>query len=188
MPTETQLANLSSDAAIKHGIRMADGVLMTCRKCCLRDSCPDCREDGGECPAEESYLAERGQALASLAHLDPIIDGPALRMLLWAELRLLRWARYTSAAGETLPGAPAYLEAHPAEKHVATLFNTWTRLLEKLSLTPATRRALEGQGKGGPAAQIAEAIRAIAAERKGNELPIDAEFEATDEGGVGNGE
>jgi len=97
-------------------------------------------------------------------------------MLLWAELRLLRWARYTSAAGETLPGAPDYLEAHPAEKTIGTLFNTWTRLLEKLSITPATRRALEGRGESGPAATLAAAIRELS-----NELrTVEGEFTAED--------
>jgi len=188
MPTETQLANLSSDAAVKHGVKMADGVLMTCRKCCLRERCSECREDGGECPMEAGYLSERGQALAGLRHLDPVIDGPAVRMLLWAELRLLRWARYTAASGETLPGAPAYLESHPAERTIGTLFNTWSRLLEKLSITPATRKALEGQGKAGPAAQIAEAIKQIANEKPGDrEAAIDADFEAHDEEAVENG-
>jgi len=188
VPSEAQLANLSPDAAIKHGVKMADGVLMACRKCCLRERCPECRQDGGDCPMEAAYLSERGQALASVPHLDPAIDGPAVRMLLWAELRLLRWARYTAAAGETLPGAPAYLESHPAEKTIGTLFNTWSRLLAALSITPATRRALEGQGKAGPAAQIAEAIKQIANEKPGDREPaIDADFEATDEEVVGNG-
>ena len=184
MPTQTQLANLSSDSAIKHGVKIAPGVLMVCRKCCLRNRCPECRADGGECSLEEAYLSERAQALAGLPHLNPVIDGPAIRLLMWAEVRLLRWARYTSAAGETLPGAPDYLEAHPAEKTVVSLFNTWTRLLEKLSLTPATRRALEGRGEAGPAAQIAEAIRALAHQKPSEPEAVEAEFEARDEEGA----
>ncbi|MBM3956556.1 MAG: hypothetical protein FJ313_00715, partial [Gemmatimonadetes bacterium] len=47
---------------------------------------------------------------------------------------------------------------------------------------------LEGQGKAGPAAQIAEAIKQIANEKPGDREPaIDADFEATDEEVVGNG-
>jgi hypothetical protein len=177
---ERALANLSPDAALRHGIRAADGALMLCRRCCLREQCPEACE--GECPAEARYLGERRESILGLPHIDAVIDGPAVALLVWCELRLLRWARYLAASGETLPGAPAYLEAQPADKHVTAMLNTWTRLLEKLSLTPATRRALEGRGEAGPGAALASAIRELSRTEAERKPPVHADFEATDEG------
>ena len=177
------LANLAGGPTqnIAHGVKAAAGFIMRCERCCLRDRCAEAC-DGAECPHELAYLRDRRESILGLPHIDEVIDGPSVGLLLWAEVRLLRWSRYLAASGETLPGAPDFLETHPAERHVSTLFNSWSRLVEKLSLTPATRRALEGAGEGGAAATIAAAIRRLATEER-EAKPIDAEFEATDEEG-----
>jgi len=184
--SERGLQNLRPENSLRHGVRSADGALMLCSRCCLRDQCEEACD--GECPAEVRYLAERRASILALPHIDEVIDGPSVALLVWTELRLLRWARYIAASGETLPGAPAYLEPQPADKHVSTMLNTWSRLVEKLSLTPATRRALEGRGEAGPGAQIAEAIRQIAARERtqAGAPPVEAEF--TTEEGSGDGE
>ena len=180
MPTETQLANIKRDAAVKHGARAADGFVMLCSRCCLRDRCEEAC-DGAECPHELAYLQDRREAILGLAHIDRVIDGPSVSLLLWTEVRLLRWGRYLAASGEVLPGAPDYLEPQPGERHVSTMLNTWTRLIEKLSLTPATRRALEGRGEAGPAAELARAIRELSKEQD-DAAAVDAEFKAEEAG------
>jgi hypothetical protein len=183
---ETALSRGSSGRPpvnVRHGVQLAHGVLLTCTRCPLRERCPDAVE-GADCPHEARYVEDRRAALLSLPHIDPAIDGVSVNLLVWAELRLLRWARYLSASGELLPGFPDYLEPQPGEKYVATLFNTWSRLLEKLSVTPATRRALEARGDGGVGAEVAQAFRVLAErEQASAEPPIDADFEAHNEKG-----
>jgi hypothetical protein len=181
MPTETQLANLQVEASLKHGVRAADGAYMLCDKCPLRARCEEC-EPGGECGIERQYVADRRAQLTALEFIDPVIDGPALSVLVWQEVRITRAARYMAASGELLPGAETgYLEAQPLDRNLSTLVNSWWRGLAALGLTPPERRRLSTTGDAGPAAQIAAAIRQIAAERKADPEPVDADFEATDE-------
>jgi len=176
-----QLAALEpGTAAIKHGVRGADGTFLKCSRCPVRDSCETFAEDG-DCNLERAYVEERRAAIMGLPHIDPIIDGPAVGLVIWSELRLLRASRYLAAKGEVLPGAEeGFLEYQPVAGKLVAILNAWGRQAERLGLTPATRRALESKGEAGPAAAIAAAIRELARE-KPDEVPIDAEFEATDE-------
>jgi hypothetical protein len=160
---------------------------MLCDKCPLRTRCEEC-EAGGECAIERQYVADRRAQLAALEFIDPIIDGPALSVLVWQEVRITRAARYMAASGELLPGAEAgYLEAQPLDRNLSTLVNSWWRGLAALGLTPPERRRLSTTGNAGPAAQIAAAIRQIAGERAPDPEPVDAEFTATDEEAVEDG-
>ena len=177
-----QLANIGPDSSLKHGVRAADGCLMRCDKCPVRDRC-EAMEPGGTCALEAEYVRDRRAAIRELPFIDPILDGPALSILVWQELRIIRAARYLSAFGELLPGAESgYLEAQPLSQKLSTLVNSWQRHLQNMGLTPPERKRLTSTGEAGPAAAIAEAIRKLSREER-DEACIDADFEASDEEG-----
>ncbi len=185
MPTEKQLANLAPESSLKHGVRAADGALMHCDRCLVRDTC-EASESGGECALEREYVRDRRAAILDLPFIDPVLDGPAVSILVWQETRITRAARYLAAKGELLPGGEqGYLEAQPLDRHLSTLVNSWQRNLQNLGLTPPERRRLTATGEAGPAAQLAQAIRELS--QREREEPIDAEFEAADEEAVENG-
>ena len=186
MQTEAQLANLDSGNSLKHGVRAADGCLMRCDRCAVRQSC-ESMESGGTCGLEAEYVRDRRAAIRELPFIDEVLDGPALSILVWQEVRIIRAARYLAAHGELLPGAESgYLEAQPLDRNLSTLVNSWQRHLQALGLTPPERKRLASTGEAGPAAAIAEAIRKLAKEER-EEEPIDADFEVSGEEGVENG-
>ena len=186
MQTPSQLANLDSGNSLKHGVRAADGCLMRCDKCAVRQSCEAC-EAGGACALEAEYVRDRRAAIRELPFIDETLDGPALSILVWQEVRIIRAARYLAVHGELLPGAESsYLEAQPLDRNLSTLVNSWQRHLQALGLTPPERKRLASTGEAGPAAAIAEAIRKLSREER-EEKPIDADFEAADEEGAENG-
>ena len=184
---DASLANLRPENALVHGVRAADGLLMRCDRCPVKGGCEEFGE-GALCEPERRYIAERRAQLEALEWVDPVIDGPALSVLVWQEVRITRAARYLAATGELLPGAEhGYAEYVPLADKINTLVNSWQRHLQALGLTPPARRAMEAKGEAGPAAQIAAAIRALSRSEGEQAEPVDAEF-TTEEGSVENGE
>ena len=173
-------------AHLVHGVQGRPGVLMACDRCAVKGTCGDV-EPGGRCRIEAAYLAERRPALLSLGHLDAVLDGPALDILLWTEVRLLRAGRYLAEVGELLPGAAqGFAEYQPLAREVPRLVASWRSTLTALGITPAARRALEAKGESGPAAALAAAFGELARqEREKAAATIDGEV--TDEGDGGDG-
>lgn len=158
------LANLEDPvtAGLKHGVKAADGNYMACVKCATRAAC-EAYQAGETCAIERAYVDERRAQLVTLAHVDPVLDGPALSVLLWQEVRILRASRYLAAEGELRPDSEGgVLEWQPLAKDVGKLVAGWLRSLQALSLTPAGRKAMADDGRGGPGAELAAAIRDIA--------------------------
>jgi len=129
------------DAHLTHGFARRWAV-MSCNACCLRNECASFVA-GGRCAEEETYMEQRRSDLLASGRLDPVLDGPALALLLWSEVRLHRAARYLAKAGELLPGAEAgYLEIQPLSKSLLSLLNAWRLLAAELGLTPMQRAKL----------------------------------------------
>ncbi len=145
-PRTDQLAP-PREAALKHGFYGAPQAFMACDRCPLKDTCPDC-EEGGTCPHEKAYLDQRTTEVLSLPHIDPVVDRPALAILLWQEIRILRAFRYLAAAGEMLPGVQeGYAESCPLAKDLQPILNSWARLSKDLGLTPLERKRLSDSGE-----------------------------------------
>jgi len=114
------LANLQPDrlGAVKHGLKLASQRFMACNRCPVRAECERC-EAGADCAIEREYVRDRQAAVLACAHVDPVLDGPTVSILVWQELRLARAARYLAARGEVLPGAEVgLLELQPLARDV----------------------------------------------------------------------
>ena len=171
----------AGEAALTHGVKARPGIIMACDRCAVKGTCESV-VPGGYCPQELAYLQDRRQAVLSLAHLDAALDRPALEVLLWQEVRILRAARYLAEVGELLPGAESgYAEYQPLAKELPKLVASWRSTLQALGVTPAARRALEDKGEGGPGAVlaglVAEVRKAEAAEKAAT---LEGDFEAQD--------
>jgi len=184
------LANLTPNseglAALKHGVYAADGVFMRCDRCCLRETC-EAAAAGGDCLLEREYVRDRRAQLLTLPFVDAGLDGPALSILLWLEVRLTRAARFLSHEGELLPGADAgYLEYCPLAADVSKLVSSWRETAKALSIFPEGRKKMADTGEAGPAADLAKAFRDLARQEKEREAQTaDGEFEAEPDGDDG---
>lgn len=184
---EVALANLAMDgsARIQSGAFMRHGVLMPCAKCMLRD-CPE-RREGEVCRAEEVWAVERRAQVRALEHVEPV-DWPTVELLVWAELRLQRLARYMAASGEYLPGGPQYVELQPAAEHAPKLINVWRSLAVALGIGPLERKRLSATGEGGPGAVLARVFAEVAEARAEQAAAtVEGDFEADGVEGADDG-
>jgi hypothetical protein len=187
----TALANLTPEvSAIKPGRWLRDGVFMKCARCVCRLECADFTE-GGDCPMEQEYIRDRRSIiLRELPHLNEALDGPALSVLLWQEVRIARVAQALAVTGEFYPvmEKKPHLEYVPVAEKLSALIGSWRSTLIALGLTPGERKRLEGTGETGPAAQLARAFAELAErERAEKQRAVDAEL-VTDDGAEGTSE
>jgi hypothetical protein len=137
----------------------------------------------GTCSYERAYLRSRRRDVLACGHVDPVLDAPAVSVLLWQELRLQRAARFTAVYGELVEGQPEYTRL---AQDVSKLTATWAGLLKDLGLTPPARAKLKG-GAGDAAAAFGALLRGIEeAERAKAGPAVDVEFEEATEGGDGH--
>ena len=165
---------------IVHGVFGRDGCYMPCNKCPYQQMCPDLQV-GIECPREQEYMAQRVADVGRLEWIDPTIDGPAVMVLIWQEIRIIRAARYLAAVGELVEDVNGYPSYSPLAGEITKLTNSWGRHLERLGLTPKERRKLAARGDAGPASRIAAVIRELQQDELADQDPVDAEFEVEDE-------
>jgi hypothetical protein len=181
---EIQRANLQPDQApVRHGVHARPGAYMLCDRCPIREQCEE-YEPGERCGPEQEYVERRTRELYAVEWIEPQLDGPTVKFLVWLEVRMERAARYIGMRGEIEGGA--YL---PVAKDVQGLHNSWLRTLEKLGLTPERRKAMSETGQAG-FGDLAAALLGIARERAGEPEGggaevVEAEFTVTGETGDG---
>ncbi len=186
---QKQLANLQSkpssqpgNAALAHGGTSRPGI-MRCCKCAARDECEHYGADA-LCKLEQDYAAARREALLTLSHIDPVIDDPAIGLLIWCEVRLLRVARYLDIVGETVQTEEG-LDSQPIARRLSNMQNAWQRALKELGVTPAERKKLTDEGQTGPAHELANAIREITRNETAEQeqaVAVNAEFRPDEDG------
>jgi hypothetical protein len=188
---ETALGNLlpPGQAAVTHGVRMADGVFLYCDRCAVRVAGCEAYQAGGDCALERQYIADRRAEVLAMPHLDAVLDGPAVSVLLWLELRLLRASRALAMTGETRVSKDGKtLEYVPLADRLGGLISTWRETLKALNLTPAGRKAMADDGRGGPGADLAAALRDLAAQDRAKAArTLDGECEEVGSDGQGDG-
>jgi len=157
------------EARLTHGVYAEAGVYMRCDRCPVRAECGAYTEHA-LCEHEQLYVTDRRAQVAALPFVDEVLDGPALSVLLWTEVRLQRAARYLAVAGETTKGLDQYT---PLAREVTSLVNSWRQTLTALNLTPGQRRRLAIESTtAGTIADVFERMRVEDAQ--------EAEFSAED--------
>jgi hypothetical protein len=134
-----------------------------CDKCAARAEC-DRYQAGGTCVVAEEHQAEVLAALLKLPHVQPV-DEPLCREFAKVDTCLGIIDRYIAHASPLLPGSDAgYLEAQPVMKTRASLSAQLLRLAGELGLSPAARARLRADPEKGPGADLAAALRDLAAQ------------------------
>ena len=180
--------HLTPDAHLKHGATARRHVFMKCARCVCNDECEAYQEgEGAVCALEVAHVQERRTLLLSQPGIDPLLDGPAVDVALFAELRVMRGFRFLARVGELQPGAcEGYGEYTPIATRLPLIVNSWRHCLEALALTPAARARLKQTAENPAALAWAAALQALPAASEPVD-PVDVEVLTSEDGDRDNG-